>query len=123
MKKILFLCGLLFSMIAFAKAQQSGSGQLPDLKEMAKKSAEAMAPKLKLNTDQQAKLLQILTENNEKIAKALNDTHGEQAAMGAAANKIMAETDVKINNLLTDAQKKDFLAWKQEQQAKRQVQH
>lgn len=111
MKKIMILCGLLCALLTFARAQQGNP--MPDPKEMALKSAETMAPKLKLNAKQKEKLVLILTGNNQKIVRALNDTHGDQQAMGTAANKITTETDAAINAMLTAVQKKNFLAWKQ----------
>jgi hypothetical protein len=122
MKKILIFCGLIIGLMNSAQAQPT-HGQMPDLKEMAKKSTESMAAKLKLSPDQKTKLLVILINNNEQIAKAMNDTHGDQMAMGSAASKIMTATDLKITSILNDSQKRDFINMKQARQAKMQGQH
>lgn len=68
MKKLMMICGLLFSMVAFAQAQQEGGrpggpggrmGANPEAR------VKQLDEKLKLSDDQKAKLTTIFTEQGE----------------------------------------------------------
>ncbi|ETZ23322.1 MULTISPECIES: periplasmic heavy metal sensor [Pedobacter] len=117
MKKLLIICGLLFSVITFAQAQQ-GQGQggrrggTPE--ERAKRNTEMLTKKLSLTADQQTKVSAIYLEQAEGMKKLREDAAGDRDAMRAAMVKSNEESDTKINALLNDDQKKAYTTWKEE---------
>jgi len=116
MKKLLIICGLLFSVITFAQAQQGGQGGrrggTPE--ERAKRNTEMLTKKLNLTADQQTKVSAIYLEQAAAMKKLREDAAGDRDAMRAAMMKSNEESDTKISALLNDDQKKAYTTWKEE---------
>lgn len=119
MKKVLMICGLLFSVITFANAQE-GQGQrqggrgMGTPEERAKRQTEQLAEKLKLTDDQKAKVAVIYTEQAASMTKVREEAKGDRAAMMAAMAKANEATDAKVTALLNEDQKKTFATWQEE---------
>jgi Spy/CpxP family protein refolding chaperone len=115
MKKLLIICGLLFSVITFAQAQQGQGGRRGGTpEERAKRNTEMLTKKLSLTADQQTKVSAIYLEQAEAMKKLREDGAGDRDAMRAAMVKSNEESDTKINALLNDDQKKAYTTWKEE---------
>jgi protein CpxP len=119
MKKVLMICGLLFSVITFANAQE-GQGQrqggrgMGTPEERAKRQTEQLAEKLKLTDDQKAKVSVIYTEQAASMSKVREEAKGDRAVMMAAMAKANEATDAKVTALLNEDQKKAFATWQEE---------
>ena len=115
MKKVLIICGLLFSVITFANAQDGGrrqGGGTPE--ERAKRNVAMVAEKLKLTDDQKTQVEAIYLEQNAKMKKLRDSVGDDREGMRAVMTKTMGETDSRIEALLTSDQKKLFTAYKEE---------
>lgn len=113
MKRLLIICGLLFSIMTFAQAQDGGKKmQTPE--ERAQRSAEQLAKKLSLSADQKAKVTSIFLDQAIAMKKVREEHKGDRDAMRGKMKAANDENDVKINALLNDDQKKTFAAWKLE---------
>jgi len=115
MKKLLIICGLLFSVITFAQAQdgqrQGGGRGMGNPEERAK----VLAEKLKLTDDQKAKVAAIYVEQGAKMKKLRDSLGDDREAWRGVMQKSNAAGEAKIEALLTtDEQKKAFAAWKTE---------
>lgn len=114
MKKLLMICGLLFSVVTFAQAQD-GARKMLSPEERAQKAVEQLTKKLNLSEDQKAKATAIFLDQAAAMKKAREEGKGDRAAMMAKMKTMNEENDAKINAILTsDEQKKAFAAWKQE---------
>jgi protein CpxP len=119
MKKVLMICGLLFSVVTFANAQE-GQGQrqggrgMGTPEERAKRQTEQLAEKLKLTDDQKAKVSVIYTEQAASMSKVREEAKGDRAVMMAAMAKANEATDAKVTALLNEDQKKAFATWQEE---------
>eukprot|EP01132_Coremiostelium_polycephalum_P015207 gene15207-18386_t len=111
MKKLLMICGLLFSVITFANAQDGGR-KMADPAERAKRSTDRLAEKLNLNEDQKAKVLAIFTDQATQMGKIREESKGDRDAMKTKVEALTADTDGKISAVLTDDQKKQYEAVK-----------
>ncbi|TCD00906.1 periplasmic heavy metal sensor [Pedobacter psychroterrae] len=111
MKKLLIICGLLFSVVTFANAQdgQGRRGGTPE--ERAKRQSEQLAEKLKLSDDQKAKVHAIYLEQGPKMRKLRDSLGDNREGFRAAMTKSNAQNEAKIAAVLTDDQKKAFTAW------------
>ena len=114
MKRVLMICGLLFSVITFAEAQQGGGRGMGNPEERAKRNTEMLAEKLKLSDDQKAKVEAIYLEQAGKMKKLRDSVGDNREGMRAVMMKSTAEGEARIDSLLTDDQKKAFTAWKEE---------
>ena len=116
MKRLLIICGLLFSTVAFAQAQQGqGGGRMGGTpEERAKRSSEMIAEKLKLSDDQKTKVTAIYLEQNAKMRKLRDSVGDNREGMRAVMTKNMEASEAKIEAILTADQKKAFTAWKEE---------
>ncbi|MES2827862.1 MAG: hypothetical protein V4687_06900 [Bacteroidota bacterium] len=117
MKRLFFICGLLFSVVTFAQAQDGqgggrGPGGTPE--ERAKRNVTMVAEKLKLTEDQKTKVTAIYLEQNAKMRKLRDSVGDDRDAMRAVMTKQNDQTDSKIDALLTAEQKKLFTAYKEE---------
>lgn len=109
------ICGLLFSVITFAQAQQGGGDRkMQSPEERAQKSAEHLTKKLNLSEDQKAKVTAIFLDQAATMKKVREEGKGDRDAMMAKMKAVNEENDVKINALLNDDQKKAFAEWKTE---------
>jgi len=113
MKKLLIICGLLFSVVTFANAQdgqgQGRRGGTPE--ERAKRQTEQLAEKLKLNDEQKAKVHAIYLEQGPKMRKLRDSLGDNREGFRAAMLKSNQQNEAKIAAILTDDQKKAFTAW------------
>lgn len=116
MKKLLIICGLLFSMVTFASAQ-GGGRQMGTPEERAAKTLTALTEKLTLTADQQTKVKAILLDQNTQVAKAREEAGDDRQAARAKMMKIMEDNNGKINALLTDDQKKTYASYLEERKA------
>ncbi|RZK73272.1 MAG: periplasmic heavy metal sensor [Pedobacter sp.] len=116
MKRLLIICALLFSTVAFAQAQQGqGGGRMGGTpEERAKRSTEMLAEKLKLTDDQKTKVTAIYLEQNAKMRKLRDSLGDNREGMMAVMVKNTQESEAKIEPLLTADQKKLFATWKEE---------
>src|SRR4051812_43871308 len=114
MKKVWMICGLLFSVITFAQAQQGGGRGMGTPEERAKRSTDMLAEKLKLTDDQKAKVSAIYLEQAGKMKKLRDSVGDDREGMRAVMMKSSAEGEARIDSILTDDQKKIFTAWKEE---------
>ncbi|HKG06980.1 MAG TPA: hypothetical protein VKB19_11005 [Pedobacter sp.] len=114
MKKLLMICGLVFSVITFANAQdgQGRRGGTPE--ERAKAQTERLAEKIKLTDDQKAKVNAIYLEQGPKMRKLRDSLGDDRTAWRGAMTKVNEQSDAKISALLTEEQKKAFVAWQEE---------
>ncbi len=94
-----------------APTQQQGQRQAPDPARQAKR----MAKKLGLSADQQSQLLPILANRNQQAAALRADTTLSPQERHAKMLSLRQDSDAKINAILTDAQKQQYEAMKQEQ--------
>lgn len=113
MKKVLIICGLLFSVITFAKAQD-GERKMPTPEERAERSATQLTKKLNLTEDQKSKVKTIFLDQASAMMKAREESKGDREAVMAKMKTINDANDVKINALLNDEQKKAFAEWQAE---------
>lgn len=114
MKKLLMICGLVFSVITFANAQdgQGRRGGTPE--ERAKAQTERLAEKLKLTDDQKAKVNAIYLEQGPKMRKLRDSIGDDRTAWRGAMLKANEQSEAKISALLTEDQKKAFVSWQEE---------
>jgi Spy/CpxP family protein refolding chaperone len=111
MKKLLIICGLLFSVITFANAQdgQGRRGGTPE--ERAKRQTETLAEKLKLSDDQKAKVSAIYLEQGAKMRKLRDSLGDDRTAWRGVMLKANEQAEAKITAVLNDDQKKAFATW------------
>jgi len=113
MKKLLIICGLLFSVVTFAQAQggqgQGRRGGTPE--ERAKRQTEMLSEKLTLTADQKAKVQAIYLEQGPNMRKLRDSLGDDRVAIRAAMMKSNQQNEAKIAALLTDDQKKAYTAW------------
>ncbi|WP_199137374.1 hypothetical protein [Pedobacter sp. ASV12] len=123
MKKLVMICGLLFSVVTFAQAQQGG-GQGGQRRMMAtpEDRVKQLDEKVKLTDDQKTKATAVYTEALEAQKKMREEMQGggDRQAMMEKMQKMTAETDTKINAFLTEDQKKAYKAWQDEVKAARE---
>jgi protein CpxP len=125
MKKVLIICGLLFSVIAFANAQdapekkQGGRGGMGTPEERAQRTTDQLTKQLNLNEDQKAKVKTIYLEQAASMTKVREESKGDREAMMAKMKTANEETDKKVEALLNDDQKKTYATWKEERMKRR----
>lgn len=123
MKKLLIFCGLLFGVVTFANAQQGGGrmgGGTPE--ERIKRQTDQLVEKLKLSDEQKTKVAEVFKGQVDAQTKMREEMQGggDRSAMMEKMQKITADTEAKINALLTDDQKKEYKAFLDEQKAARE---
>lgn len=120
MKKLVMICGLLFSVVTFAQAQQGGQRRMMATPE---ERVKQLDEKVKLTDDQKTKATAVYTEALEaqkKMREEMQGGGGDRQAMMEKMQKMTAETDSKINAFLTEDQKKAYKAWQDEVKAARE---
>jgi protein CpxP len=115
MKKLMMICAMLFSVITFAHAQGGGQTRTPE--ERAQRTMDQLTEKLKLTEDQKPKVMAVLVDQNVQMNKAREEANGDRDAMRTTFTKIQANSQVKVNALLTDEQKKAYASWQEERKA------
>lgn len=122
MKKLLIICGLLFSVVTFASAQGQGRmGGTPE--ERIKRQTDQLVEKLKLTDEQKTKATAIITAQvtaQTKMREEAQAGGGDRAAMMEKMQKANAEVQAKITEILTDDQKKAYKTWLDEQKAEQE---
>lgn len=118
------ICGLLFSVVTFAQAQQGG-GQGGQRRMMAtpEDRVKQLDEKVKLTDDQKTKATAVYTEAAEaqkKMREEMQGGGGDRQAMMEKMQKMSADVDTKINAFLTEDQKKAYKAWQDEVKAARE---
>ena len=109
------ICGLLFSVVTFAQAQQGGGDRKPATpEERAQRSADQLSKKLSLSDDQKAKVTAIYLEQAAAMKKVRDEANGDREVMMAKMKAANEANDVKINAVLTEDQKKAYSEWKAE---------
>ncbi|RNL54030.1 hypothetical protein [Pedobacter jejuensis] len=108
MKKLMMICALLFSVITYASAQQGGGRMGGTPEERAKRSTDQLVEKLKLTEDQKTKVMAIYTAQNAEMTKAREAAGDDMSGMREKMTKMNAETNTKIEAVLTDEQKPAF---------------
>jgi len=126
MKKLLVICGLLFSVVTFANAQQGGQGG-PGRRMMASPEdrVKQLDEKLKLTDDQKVKANEVYVAAAAEQKKMIEEVQAaggvpDRAAMQAKRAKMTADLDAKINLFLTEEQKKTYKTWQDEVKAQRE---
>ncbi|MDQ7949478.1 MAG: hypothetical protein REI78_10120 [Pedobacter sp.] len=122
MKKLLMICGLLFTAVTFANAQQGGGapGGQRRMPMSAEDRVKQLDEKVKLTDDQKTKATAVYTAAMEAQKKAREEGGDDRQAMMAAMQKVQADTDTKITALLTDDQKKAYKSWQDDMKAQRE---
>ncbi|MET3114003.1 protein CpxP [Pedobacter sp. CG_S7] len=115
MKKLLMICGLLFGVITMTNAQDGGRKMSPE--DRAKRNTEKLAEKLKLSEDQKAKVLTIYTAQASQMTTHMKEASADQKAKRMEMKSAAEANDAKINSLLTEDQKKAYIAMKEERKA------
>jgi len=115
MKKLLMICGMLFSVVTFANAQGGRNMGTPE--ERATKMTTQLTEKLALTVDQQAKVKSILLDQNAAMAKTREEAGEDRKAARTKMMANMQESNAKINAVLTEDQKKAFAAYQEERKA------
>ncbi len=117
----MMICGLLFSMIAFAQAQPGQGRPAGGLGGRMGMNPEArvkqLDEKLKLSDDQKTKLTAIFTDQADAQKKLREESIGDRQAMMEKMQKQRAELETKITAVLTEDQKKTYKAMLDEQRA------
>ena len=116
MKKLMIICGLLFSVITFAHAQ-GGNRNMGTPEERATKMAARLTEKLSLTPDQQTKIKAIFLDQSTQMEKARTEAGDDRKAGREKMMAMMKDNDTKINAILTDDQKKAYTAYQEERKA------
>lgn len=121
MKKVLMICGLLFSIITFANAQDAPEkrpggrgGMMGTPEERAQRTADQLTKQLGLTEDQKTKVKSIYLDQATAMMKMREESKGDREAMMAKMKTVNEETDKKVEALLTAEQKTSFATWKEE---------
>ena len=119
MKKLILAAVFCMTMAVSAFAQPGG-GQQMSAEDRAKQSSETLAKRLTLSDEVKAKVYAIQLERINKMNEFRSKNQGDRDAMMAEMQKQTAETDKKIEALLTDDQKKEYAKMKEEQRQRMQ---
>ena len=118
MKKLLIICGLLFSVVTFANAQQGGGRMAPATPE---ERVKQLDEKVKLNDEQKTKATAVYAEAADAQKKMREEMQGgDRQAMMEKMQKMNADIDTKLNAILTADQQKAYKTWQDEVKAARE---
>jgi protein CpxP len=125
MKKLLIICGLLFSVVTFANAQQGGGQGGQRRQQLApEERVKLLDEKVKLTDEQKTKATEVYTaaaaEQKKMRDEAMANGGGDRDAMMAKFQKMQADLDTKVIALLTDTQKTAYKTWQDEMKAARE---
>lgn len=122
MKKLMIICGLLFSVVTFANAQQGGQGGQRRAQATPEERVKQLDEKIKLTDEQKTKATAVYAEAAEAQKKMREEAQagGDRQAMMEKMQKMTADTDAKITALLNDDQKKAYKTWQDEMKAARE---
>ncbi|MET4081655.1 protein CpxP [Pedobacter sp. UYP30] len=116
MKKLMMICALFCSGILYANAQQAGD-RMGNSAERTQKMVDMLTQKLKLTDEQKVKVDTIFSQQNAAMGKMWKDANGDRSQMRDKMMALRAESDKKINTVLTDDQKTAYKAWQDERKA------
>lgn len=119
MKKLFMICAMLFCVVAFTQAQDAK--KMPTPQEMAQKKAAQLEKNLKLSADQKVKAEAIFLDQATQLAKLKGEAGADKKGMREKAEQLNADTDVKLDAILTADQKTSYAAWKEEMKAKKKA--
>ena len=105
------IAALLVALAPAALAQPGGPRGVPD-STMIEQRVTTMTERLELTAEQRAQLRIILNEEAGKARQAM--ATGDREAMRVAFRERMKETDRRIEELLTDKQKKAYQEYREE---------
>lgn len=120
MKKLMIICGLLFSVATFANAQQGGQRRPQATPE---ERVKQLDEKVKLTDDQKTKATAVYITQADEIKKMREEMQtggGDMTAMREKMTKMNADLDAKITTLLTAEQKTAYKTWQDEVKAARE---
>lgn len=117
MKKVLLMCTLLFSIVTLAQAQQTEGRKMPSPEERAQRMTAQLEKKLSLTEDQKAKVNAVYMDQVAQMTKLREEAGEDKSGMRAKMVQMSADTDAKIEALLTAEQKTAFTAFKEERKA------
>jgi protein CpxP len=124
MKKLLVICGLLFSVVTFANAQQGGGQGGPGrrMQMSPEERVKQLDEKVKLTDDQKTKATEVYNAAAAEMKKMMEEVQagGDRSGMREKMTKMTADTDTKINAVLTEDQKKAYKTWQDEVKAQRE---
>ena len=123
MKKLVLSLVLVAGLIFAANAQQGG-GQGGQRRAQAtpEERVKQLDEKLKLNEEQQVKARAVYAEAAEAQKKMREEMQGggDRQAMMEKMQKMTADTDKKLNEMLTADQQKTYKTWQDEVKAARE---
>gem|GEM_PF-445122 len=111
MKKLLLVCALLFSAVTFTQAQDAKKEPTPQ--EISQKRAASLEKRLSLTADQKAKAEAIYLDHANQIVKLTAEGGDDKKALSAKKKQLTADTEVKLDAVLTAEQKAKYAAWKE----------
>lgn len=106
-----FICALLAASATAALAQQGPPRGIPD-STMIEQRVTTMTDRLELTAEQSAQLRVILNDEAAKARQAM--AAGDREAMREAFRERIKETDRRIEEILTDTQKKAYQEYREE---------
>ena len=125
MKKFFVFIVMIILGMGAAMAQPGGGGQRMSPEERLKRDVDQLKEALSLSADQVAKITPVLKEANEKQSEAfrkMRESGGQPdfAKMQEQRAKMQAETDTKINALITKEQQAKLKAYREQQKKERE---
>lgn len=120
MKKLIVICGLLFSAVTFANAQQGGQRRAQATPE---ERVKQLDEKVKLTDDQKTKATEVYTvaaSETKKMREEMQGGGGDMTAMRERMTKMNKDLNTKIITMLTDDQKTAYKTWQDEVKAARE---
>lgn len=120
MKRLAIICGLLFTAVTFASAQQGQGGGQRRAQATPEERVKLLDEKVKLTDDQKTKATAVYTaalEDQKKMRDEMMAGGGDRQAMMEKMQKMRADIDAKITAILTEDQKKAYKTWQDEQKA------
>lgn len=123
MKKTLMILTMLLGIATVGFAQNSENKNGTERKAMkpedrAKRMAENLETKLKLNADQKTKIYEVSLEQSKKM-DSLRKTSGEMKTKFPQMKTIMEASDAKIDKILNEDQRKAYTSLKEERRKNR----
>lgn len=117
-RKIALFSLVLFILSVISVYAQQGRQRLSP-EEQAKATIKTLTEKLTLTEDQVKKLSDILTKNNEEMAKLRESMQGDMSGMREVMTKNRAELNKKIETILDEKQKEAYAKYLKEQEEAR----
>ena len=116
MKKTLLALAFVAGSISLTMAQPGQGGQQRSPEERAKQQTERLSERLKLNADQKSKVEAILLAQGKSMdsLRNANGQGGDRQQMWEKTRPIREQADQKINAVLTEDQKKEYVKAREE---------